>query len=260
MLLDGKQTIIYGAAGGIGAGVAHAYAREGATVHLVGRTQSTLEQLAKEIRAGGGDATVAVLDVLDRAAVDQQLERVASTAGHVDVSFNLASRGDVQGTPFVDLSVDDFLRPTINGLTGAFNTASAAARVMTQQGSGVIISLTSASSKHATPMMGGTGAADGAVEAFMRHLAAEVSPVGVRVVGIHTAGVAETLSNRSIAEVTAGGGPTGDQLREIISNLALLPKGPQLADVANTAVFLASDHAAGITASIVNVTCGISIG
>ncbi len=259
MLLHGKQAIIYGAAGGIGAGVSRAYAREGATVHLVGRTHTTLEQLAKEIRADGGAATVAVLDVLDRAAVDQHVDGLASKAGHVDISFNLASRGDVQGIPFVDLSADDFLRPTINGLTGAFNTAATAARIMTRQGSGVILSLTSASSKHATPRMGGTGAADGAVESFMRHLAGEVSPSGVRVVGIHTAGVAETLSNRSIGAVAAGG-PTGEELREIIASLALLPRGPQLADVVNTAVFLASDHAAGITASILNVTCGISIG
>jgi NAD(P)-dependent dehydrogenase (short-subunit alcohol dehydrogenase family) len=99
---------------------------------------------------------------------------VASSAGSIDVSFNLISRGDVQGMPLVDMSVADLMRPVTAGLTTQFLTAKVAARQMAEQGSGVILSLTSGSSKGSARMMGGTGPADAAVEAFMRSLAAEV--------------------------------------------------------------------------------------
>ena len=61
-LLEGKNAIVYGGGGGIGAGVAKTFAREGATVFLVGRTTATLQKVADEITSGGGRAQVAVLD------------------------------------------------------------------------------------------------------------------------------------------------------------------------------------------------------
>jgi 3-oxoacyl-[acyl-carrier protein] reductase len=71
MLLENETAIVYGAAGAIGSAVARAYAREGATVHLVGRTLSTLEAIAQRIHRDGGLADVTQLDVLDRAAVER---------------------------------------------------------------------------------------------------------------------------------------------------------------------------------------------
>src|SRR4029077_7765248 len=69
MLLDQKTAVVYGAGGAIGSAVARAYAREGAEVHLAGRTRVTLEEVAQRIRHHGGAAHVAEVDVLDRAAV-----------------------------------------------------------------------------------------------------------------------------------------------------------------------------------------------
>jgi NAD(P)-dependent dehydrogenase (short-subunit alcohol dehydrogenase family) len=93
----------------------------------------------------------------------------------------------------LDMATPDLTRAVLNGLTWTFLTARAAGRRMVGQGSGVILALTSGSSRGAAPMMGSTGPADAATEAFLRHLASEVGPHGVRVAGIHTAGVAETL-------------------------------------------------------------------
>jgi NADP-dependent 3-hydroxy acid dehydrogenase YdfG len=69
-LLDSKNTIVYGG-GSIGGGVARTFAREGARVFLAGRTREPLEAVAADIEAAGGSAEVAVLDVLDGAAVDE---------------------------------------------------------------------------------------------------------------------------------------------------------------------------------------------
>ena len=78
---------------------AHAFAREGARVFLAGRHDGPLQALATEIGEAGGEAEVAVVDAFDEAAVDAQVASVVDRAGSLDVSFNLISRGDVQGIP-----------------------------------------------------------------------------------------------------------------------------------------------------------------
>jgi NAD(P)-dependent dehydrogenase (short-subunit alcohol dehydrogenase family) len=256
-LLEGKVAVIYGGGGGIGGGVARTFAREGARVFLAGRTPDTLEAVAKEITASGGLADIAVLDALDETAVDSHIRDVVAAAGSLDASFNLISRGDVQGTPLVEMTTDDLLRAVVNGLKSNFVTARAAARRMVEQGSGVILHLNSASGAGATPGMGSTGPADAATEAFMRYLAAEVGPNGVRVCGIWTAGVAETLTREKLSAVGGEGVPDPQTVIEMIAGMAALRRAPRLADVAEVAAFLASDRAAGVTGTMANVTSGL---
>ncbi|MGI8691519.1 MAG: SDR family NAD(P)-dependent oxidoreductase [Geodermatophilaceae bacterium] len=256
-LLAGKNAIIYGAGGGIGGAVARTFAREGARVFLVGRTQDTLEAVAADITASGGAAEVAVLDALDERAVDGHVAQVASTAGSVDVSFNLISRGDVQGIPLVDMTTDDVLRAVTTGLQSSFLTARAAARQMSERGSGVILHLNSASGDGAMPGMGSTGPADAAIEAFMRYLAAEVGPHGVRVCGLWTAAVVETLSREKLTAVGGPDTPDPEIVVQMIAGMSALRRAPMLADVAEVATFLASDRAGGITGTMTNVTCGL---
>src|SRR5438132_557698 len=256
-LLGGKTAIIYGGGGGIGGGVARTFAREGAQVFLAGRTREMLDAVAQDITSVGGSAEVAVVDALDEQAVDEHVQHVVSKAGRVDVSFNLISRGDVQGTPLVEMTTDDLLRAVVTGLQSSFITARAAGRRMIEQGSGVILHLNSASGAAAMPGMGSTGPADAATEAFMRYLAAEVGPRGVRVCGIWTAGVAETLSKEKLSAVGGQNAPEPQTAQEMIAGMAALRRAPRLADVAEVAAFLASDRAAGMTGTMANVTSGI---
>lgn len=257
-MLSGKNAIIYGAAGGIGSGVAHAFAREGARVHLAGHHEGPLQALATAIGEAGGEAEVSVVDALDETAVDAQVASVVDRAGSLDVSFNLITRGDVQGIPLIDMSVDDVMRAVDQGLRTNFLTARAAARQMSEQGSGVVLHLNSASGAGALAGMGSTGPADAAVESFMRYLAAEVGPNGVRVCGIWTAGVRETMTTEKIAEVDTTGFDA-EKAIAMISEMSVLGRPPALAEVAETAVFLASDRATGITGSMTNVTAGLVV-
>lgn len=256
-LLEGRSAVIYGGGGGIGSGVARTFAREGARVFLVGRTRGRLDAVVEVIRAAGGNAEVAELDALDEGAVDDHMRQVVSEAGRIDVSFNLIARGDVQGRPLVDMDTADLLRAVVNGLQSSFLTARAAARHMLQQGSGVILHLNSASGDGAMPGMGSTGPADAATEAFMRYLAAEVGPSGVRVCGIWTAGVVETLTKEKMALVAGGDGPDPRAVEAMIAGAATLRRAPRLDDVADVAAFLASDRARGMTGTMTNVTCGL---
>ncbi len=132
MLLTDRTAVVYGAGGSIGSAVARAFAAEGARVHLVGRTRETLEAVAADIK----DAEVAVVDALDENAVTEHLARV----GDIDVSFNLVSRGDVQGLPITEMPLDAFLAPVINGTRANFITARAAARRMAGWPSAVPVS------------------------------------------------------------------------------------------------------------------------
>ncbi|MEU9476593.1 SDR family oxidoreductase [Streptomyces sp. NPDC048191] len=250
MLLTDKTAIVYGAGGSIGSAVARAFAREGARVHLVGRTRDPLEAVAKDITAAGGHAETAALDALDEAAVEEH----AARAGRIDISFNLVSRGDVQGMPLTAMSADDFLRPVLDGTRANFLTARAAGRRMAEQGSGVILTLNSGSA-HGSPMMGGTGPADAATDALVRNLAMELGPRGVRAVGLWAAGVPETLSEDKLRAVDPNVNVAG--ILDHLAGLRMTRRNPTLAEITATAVFLASDHAAGITGTFVNVTAGM---
>ena len=259
-LLASKNAVIYGAGGSLGGAVARTFAREGAHVHLAGRTREPLDRVAADIAAAGGRAEVAVVDATDENAVDEHADAVAKQAGGIDVSFNLIKRGDVQGTPLIDLTTDRYLQAITTGATTTFLTARAAARHMVPRGSGVILHLTSASSRGAAPMMGNTGPTDGATDTFHRYLAAELGPHGIRVTGIHTAAVAGTLTPESIAEVTGGPVPDLDAMLAGIAQMTMLKRLPELQDIAETAAFLASDRAGAITSGIVNATCGLVAG
>ena len=260
MLLANKTAIIYGAGGGIGSAVAQTFAREGARVFLTGRTRSKLDAVATDIAAAGGSAEVAVVDALDETVVDAHVKKVASQAGSVDISVNLISRGDVQGIPLVEMAAADYTRAVSTGLTSQFITGRAAVRQMSEQGSGVILMVTSGSSNAPVPMMGSTPPADAAMEAFMRCLAAEAGPHGIRVLGIWTAGIVETLTPEKIAEVNSEMQLDEAGVQQIIQGIAqmtMLKRPPALAQVAETITFLASDRAGSITGTITNVTCGL---
>jgi NADP-dependent 3-hydroxy acid dehydrogenase YdfG len=75
----------------------------GARVFLAGRTLESFEEVAEGIRSAGGVAETAQVDAIDEMAVDQHDDTVAASAGGIDVSFNLISYGDVQGTPLAEM-------------------------------------------------------------------------------------------------------------------------------------------------------------
>ncbi len=254
--LHGKNAIVYGGGGGIGGAVAKAFAREGARVFLAGRTRDKLDKVAAEIKQAGGQADVAMVDAVDEKVVDTHAAEVVRVAGSIDISFNLISRGDVQQIPYVEMATGDLMRAVVTGLQSNFITSRAAARQMSKQGSGVILGLNSGSAKGTLPGMGSTGPADAATDAYLRYLAAEVGPKGVRVVGIYTAGGVETMVEERM-DAVAPGKVDATAAKAAIAQWAMLRRAPTLKEVADTAVFLASDEASGITGTTVNVTCGL---
>jgi 3-oxoacyl-[acyl-carrier protein] reductase len=258
MLLQDKNAIVYGAGGKIGAAVARAFAREGANVFLAGRTLGTLDDVAEGIAAAGGTAETAEVDALDEQAVEQHARRVAGEAGGIDVAFNAISLGDVQGTPLLEMPLEDYRRPIAVGTTTHLLTARAAARHMLARGAGVIMTLSASGVRIADPvmgppLMGGFGVACAAIEALTMNLAGELGPHGIRVVCLRPEGIPETWR-----EYTEEARQFGDlqEFHDLLEGRTLLRRLPTLAEVADVAAFMASDRASAMTATVVNLTCG----
>jgi 3-oxoacyl-[acyl-carrier protein] reductase len=243
-LLEARNAVVYGAGGTVGSAVAEAFAREGARVHLTGRSAAPLEAVADRIRAAGGSAETATVDALDEGAVAAHADDVAARFGSLDISFNLISHGDVQGTPLADMSVADFEAPVITAVRTMFITARAAARHMIRQRSGVILVFGGYGDPPRGHHLGGLQVAFQAQEALRRNLAAELGPHGIRALTIQTSGIVDSL-------------PEGmERIAEGIAATTLLGRGARLADVANAAVFAASDQAASMTATKLNISAG----
>jgi NAD(P)-dependent dehydrogenase (short-subunit alcohol dehydrogenase family) len=249
VLLEGRNAVIYGGGGRIGSAVAEGFAREGARVHVTGRNAVPLEAVAARIREAGGAAETAVVDALDETAVDAHADEVAERFGSLDISFNLISHGDVQGTPLAEMSLADLEQPVITAVRTMFLTTRAAARHMIRQRSGVILVFGGYGDPPRGYNLGGLQVAFQAQEALRRSLAVELAPYGIRTLTIQTSGIAESI-------------PAGFEGRErIVESLdasTLLGRAATLADVANAAVFGASDLAASMTGTKLNITAGSS--
>ena len=250
MLLEGKTAVIYGGAGAIGSAVALAFAREGATVFLAGRTESRLEEVARDIRAAGSRVETATVDALDEDAVDAHADAIVAQTGRLDISFNLISHNDVQGTPLVDMDYADFERPVVTALKTTFLTSRAAARHMVEQGSGVILMFGGYGDPARDFSLGGLQVAFQALDTLRNQLAAELGSYGIRVVTLQTGGVTETLPPDFEGR---------EQIVESIESATLLNRAATFADVGNVAAFAASDWARTITATAINITAGSEI-
>jgi 3-oxoacyl-[acyl-carrier protein] reductase len=242
--LQDKRAVVYGAAGAMGGAVARAFAREGATVFLAGRTLAKLDVVAEEIRATGGAAETAEVDALDQQAVEEHADEMVKRAGRIDISFNAISITAVQNVPLVELSLEEFMTPITEAARTQFIIATTAAKRMTAQGAGVIVMLSSSAARESRHRMGGFNLACAAIEAFTRSLAGEVGRQGVRVVA----------RRPNFTPETAPGVPV-EALQPLVKD-TLLGRLPRLAEVAGAAVFAASEQGGAMTGAVVNLTCG----
>lgn len=249
-LLPGRVAVVYGGGGTIGGAVARAFAREGARVFLAGRTQGPLDLVAGDIRAAGGRADTALVDALDEAAVDAHAEAVVAEAGTLDITLNVVSHGDVQGTPLADMPVADFEAPVLAGLRTNFITARAAARHMRRQGSGVMLFFGGDGDPMKEYYLGGLQVGLAAIESLRRQLAMELGGHGIRVLTLQTGGITESLpADQDWAKA----------VEQDIAGRTMLGRAATLADVGNVAAFAASDLAASLTGTKLNISVGAMV-
>ena len=250
MRLKDRVAIVTGAGSGIGAASAQAMAREGARVLVVDLNEAAVKKTVEQIEKAGGQAAGARADVARAADNQSVVEQAVARWGRLDIFFANA------GVPQWKTDIEEVDERTFDqifavNVKGVWLGAKYALPVMKKQRRGVF--LVTASTSAIRPRPGGQtyAASKGAVVTLAKALALEAAPHGVRVVAIapvatHTP-MLPTFMNK--VEVDEEG------LRQYI---ATVPLGrlnePQ--DLANTAVFLASDDAAMITGSCVEVDGG----
>jgi 3-oxoacyl-[acyl-carrier protein] reductase len=249
MLLENKTAIVYGGAGAIGGAAARAFAREGATVHLTGRTLARLDKVAEEIRAAGGVAETAEVDAFDETAVRSHADAVAAR-GSLDISFNAIFHPDHFGRPITEMKYADLEEDVTRRLRTMWLTASAAVPHMAAQGSGVI--LTFGGDGPPTPNLGGLQVAFGAVEALRRVLSVELGPKGIRVLTLQTGGIPESLGDEMPEK-------TRQYIAKSTAEATMLGRAATLADVGNIAAFAASDWSRAMTATKLNLSGGAAV-
>ena len=261
MMLEGKTAVIYGGGGAIGGAVARAFAAAGARVHLAGRTRARLEAVANDI---GDAAEVAEVDALDERAVAEHADAVAADAGGIDIALNAVSFPYVSGA-LAELAVEEVMHPIDSFLRTNLITAKAVARHMTARRSGTILTLSTVGSRFARPGNIGYGTTCAAIEQMTQRLAVELGPSGIRVVCLRPQAIADAPSNGSYTgEVfapmaTALGVSVEQMLAQWGEDQTLLGRLPTLAQVADAAVFLASDRAGAITGAVVDLSCGNAV-
>ncbi|MFD7441702.1 SDR family NAD(P)-dependent oxidoreductase [Streptomyces sp. NPDC059909] len=252
MLLDGKVAMIFGAGGAVGGAVARRFAAEGAVVHLSGRTVAGVEAVAEDINAAGGVAYAARVDASVEAEVADHVADVAQRSGGIDVVLNAVGVDAVQGVALLDLPVADVLAPVSAWTSSQLITSVAAARHMVRRGRGTVITLSASTARLAVAGTGGFGVACAAVEALSRTLAAELGAQGVRVVCLRSHRIDDTLDAHDLPMPL-------DDFRGFLKDMTVLKRLPTLAEVAGAAAFVASDDAAAMSATVLNLTAGANV-
>lgn len=258
-LLEGKNAIIYGAAGAVGRAIAQAYAREGARVFLTGRRLEKLAALAKEILAEGGLAEAATVDALDEGQVEVHFALAAKAADGIDISFNAIGipQQGIQGIPLTELPLAGFCLPIETYAKSHFLTARAAARHMAPRGRGAILMHTPEPARGGVPLVGGMGPAWASLEGMARFFSAELAAMGVRTVCLRTTGMPETATIDTVFGLHAKRhGMTYEQFRSGVEARTHRQRSTTLRELADAAVFAASDRATALTGAVLNLTGG----
>ena len=257
MLLANKNAVIYGGGGSLGSTIAQTLASEGARVFVVGLNLDQVKQTADHIITAGGKAEASQVDALDEKQVKDHLDELVRRHGTVDISFCAIDLYPVQGIPLIDLKTEDFVRPVARATQSLFVTATAAARIMKKQHSGVILTLTATSAGIAYPYTGGFAPAGAVIELVTKNLASELGVHGIRAVNIRSGGSPDSRVFKEVIQSDP------ELMRGVLQGMeddTMLKRLPLMKDIAQVAVFLCSDHARQITGVTIDVTAGSTAG
>lgn len=243
--LKDKVAIITGASRGIGREIALVFAKEGAKLVLTARSEDALTKLAAEIKAlGAEEPMVFALDVKDCSKVDEMTDKTLDKYGRLDILVNNA--GVTRDGLFVRMDESDWDEVLDTNLKGTFFCMRAASKIMMRQRHGKIINMASVIGLTGNAGQANYAASKAGIIALTKSVAKELGSRNVLVNAI-APGFIET-------EMT---GILGDDVKKTI--LKNIPAGVfgKPADVARTALFLASDESSFITGQVITVDGGM---
>ncbi len=246
---DGKNVIVTGGGRGIGRTTARLFAREGAKVLAVARSEEELGETVGLIERDGGQATYACCDVSDDAAVDRVVGSAVERWGRIHVLVNNAGIDD--DTPFLEVERERWRQVIGVNLTAAFVFAQAVARTMVPAGGGVILHTASIDASGGDGPYVAYNAAKAGLIGLSRTMAMELARHGIR-----SNCVSPGFTHTEMTEKAVG----PKLMAYLNGNFDRVPMRRLVTtdEVANAFLFLASDEASGITGIDLRVDCGLT--
>jgi len=250
MKLQGKVALVTGAGSGIGQTTALLFASEGARVACADINEAGAKQTVEQIEKVGGQALAISADVSTATGNQAMVERAVAQWGRLDVFY--ANAGVPQSpTPVEEVDEATFDRIMAVNVKGVFLGVKSVVPVMKKQGSGVILITASTAAIRPRKGLQAYGASKGAVIAFAKALALELASHKIRVVAI-----APVATDTPMLQAFLGKAEVDNKAREAMVRTIPLGRLNTPEDIARAALFLASDDAAMLTGSCVEVDGG----
>jgi len=247
--LTGKRALVTGASRGIGRAIAAAYARAGADVALVARDEVRLAETAQLVETAGRRAVMVTADVTSQEAVQAAVATAVEQLGGLDIVVSNAG-GNTFMSPVVGMRPSGWEKTLRLNLDSCFFVAQAVGPILLEQRSGSLINVSSVAGITAAPMMAHYSAAKAALISLTRSLALEWAWAGVRVNALVPGWIATDLTD-FIRD-------NPDAERALIGRVPMQRWG-QPEEIAQPAVFLASDASAFVTGQLLVADGGLSI-
>lgn len=248
-ILAGKTAYIAGGSSGINLGIAQRLAEQGARVAIVSRSQDKIDAAVKSITDAGGTAFGISADVRDYAAVEASLKATHERFGDIDIVVSGAAGNFL--APVIGMSANAFKTVVDIDLIGTFNVLRACYDYLRKPGAS-LISITAGQGTHPMMFQAHACAAKAGINMLTRCLAMEWGPAGIRVNAISPGPIAETEGMARLAASPA-------MEAALKARIPLRDYGAKR-DIADMALYLASDNAAYITGAILDVDGGSSLG
>ncbi|MDQ1817134.1 SDR family oxidoreductase [Massilia sp. CCM 9210] len=248
--LSGKVAIVTGASSGIGYETARLFAREGAKVVVTARRQAELDALVAEIERSGGEAIAVAGDIREEDTARALVEVAVGSFGGLDIAFNNAgTTGD--SVPLADMSAEAWNAILGTNLTSAFLGAKYQIPAMLKRGGGSII-FTSTFVGHTVgfPGMGAYAASKAGLIGLMQVIAVEYGTQGIRANALLPGGT-DTPMGRAVANTP--------EARAFVEGLYALKRLARPQEIAQSALYLASDASSFTTGSSLMTDGGVSI-
>ena len=243
----GRVAVVTGAASGMGSAISRHLADRGHRVALLDLDADTVQQTADALAAGGASTLAAPVDVSDRAAVDDALQKVRSEFGPVEIM--VTSAGIDAFVPFTEMTVDAWDRMIAVNLTGTFHCLQAAIPDMLEAGWGRIVTISSSSAQSGAARMAHYVASKGGVVGLTKALALEFAPHGITVNSIPPGFIDTPMARRAEAR---GDLPSIDA----VAQRTPVRRAGTPDDIAAACAFLCSDEAGYITGQLIGVNGG----
>ncbi|MEF2071113.1 glucose 1-dehydrogenase [Consotaella aegiceratis] len=241
------HVLVTGSSAGIGFALARGFAAAGARVVLNGRTAERIDGACRALANLGFEATGAVFDVTDSAAVETAVATIVDEQGPIDILVNNA--GIQHRAPLHEFPEDAFQRLIETNLTSAFRVGKAVAKGMIERRRGSIINVCSVQSELARPSIAPYAASKGGLKMLTKGMALDWGPYGIRVNGL-APGYFKTELNRALVADSG--------FSDWLVGRTPLKRWGEVDELAGAAIFLASDAASFVTGHILYVDGGVT--